>query len=213
MSQEPPEVEALRRAAVGDRKLLGEVLLSHEKRLLSMVRLRLDRRLQRRVDAADVVQEAFLEALQRIDEYLRDRAVPFFVWLRFITVQRLAAVHRHHLGTLARDAGREVSLHAAPLPLASSAVIADRLVGRRTSPTQAAMRAELKLRLEAVLNGLPEIDREIVALRHFEHLTNSECAQVLGIQERAAWARYARALGKLKKALGSPPGCGKEATR
>jgi RNA polymerase sigma-70 factor (ECF subfamily) len=210
MNPEPPEVEALRRAAAGDRKLLGEALLCHEKRLLAMVRLRLDRRLQRRVDAADVVQEAYMEALQRIDEYLADPAVPFFVWLRFITVQRLAAVHRHHLGTLARDARREISLYGAPTPLASSAVIADRLVGRRTSPTQAAMRAELKLRLEEVLNALPEIDREIVALRHFEHLTNSECAQVLGIQDRAAWARYARALGKLRKALGSPPGLGEE---
>ncbi len=201
MTDEPAELEQLRHAARQDRDLLGDIMMRHQDRLLRMVKLRLDRRLGQRVDPADVVQEAFIEATARIEDYLGDPAVPFFVWLRFITAQRLAALHRHHLGTKARDAGREISIHHGPLPQATSAVLAECLVGRLTSPTQAAMRGEMRLRIEEALNAMPEIDREVIALRHFEHLTNSETAKVLGLREGAAWARYARALAKLKQAL------------
>src|SRR4051812_32354157 len=103
--------DLLRRAAGGDTAALGELLAAHRRRLRRMVRLRMDPRLQGRVDPSDVLQETFLEAAQRLADYVRDPRMPFFLWLRFLTGQRLLTLRRRHLGTEARDAGREISLH------------------------------------------------------------------------------------------------------
>jgi RNA polymerase sigma-70 factor (ECF subfamily) len=126
------------------------------------------------------------------------------------TVQRLLVLHRRHLGARARDAGREVSLYRGALPGASSAVLAAQLVGHRTTPSQAAMRAELQVHLQEVLNGMDPIDREVLALRHFEQLSNGETAKVLGLRESTASRRYARALLRLKEVLSRPPYDGEE---
>ena len=155
-----------------------------------MVDIRLDRRLQARVDASDVVQEAYLEVVQRLDEYVADPKLPLFLWLRLVVGQRLMKVHRQHLGTQLRDAGREVSLYRDAMPAASSAALAAQLLGKYTSPTQAAGRAERMLRLQEALNTLDPVDREVLSLRHFEELTRAEAAQVLGISEAAAVKRY-----------------------
>lgn len=185
---------------------LSDLFARHRERLRRMVQLRLDRRLQARVDGSDVLQEAFLEASLRYDEYRRASSMPPFLWLRFIVGQRLMLLHRKHLGVKARDAGRDVSLYRGALPEASSQSLAAQLLGRNTSPSNAAMRAELQMRLQEVLNGMDEIDREVLVLRHFEQLSNVEAAQVLGIQERAASNRYIRALGRLKEILNTVPG-------
>ena len=206
MIDTPAELERLHQAAQGDSDLLGAMLSRCQDRLLRMVRLRLDRRLQGRIDPADVVQEAFLEASARLDEYLRNPAVPFFVWVRFLALQRLALAHRQHLGVHARNAGREVSLYRGALPQASSTALAAQLVGKLTSPSQAAVKAELKIRLQEALNSMEEIDREVLALRHFEQLSNSEVSQVLEITPSAACNRYVRALERLKSILASVPG-------
>ena len=199
--------ELLRRASGGDRAALGELLTRHRDRLCLMVRLRLDHRLQGRIDPSDVIQEAYLEAAERFPDYGRDRPMPFFLWLRFLTAQKLLVLHRQHLGAKARDAAREVSLYRGALPEASSAVLAAQLVGHRTTPSQAAMRAEMQIRLQEALNGMDPIDREVLALRHFEQLTNGETAKVLGLRESAASQRYARALLRLKEILtGLPEG-------
>ena len=87
----------------------------HHDRLERIVDLRLDPRLAGRVDAADVLQEAFLEAQKRLARYLDDRSVPVFVWLRGVTLDTLIHVHRRHLAQK-RDASLEVSLHAGPQP-------------------------------------------------------------------------------------------------
>jgi RNA polymerase sigma-70 factor (ECF subfamily) len=118
----------------------------------------------------------------------------------------LAILHRQHLGVQARDAGRELSLHRGPYPQATSISLAQQLLGRMTSASQAAVRAELQTRLQVVLNGMDVIDREVLALRHFEELTNAEPAEVLGIQKSAASNRYIRALKRLKEILDSMPG-------
>src|SRR5262249_22569471 len=157
------------------------------------------------VDPSDVIQEAYLDVSRKLAEYLGDPSMPFFLWLRLVTGRKLALVHRQHLGVQARDAGREVSLHRGPLPEATSAALAAQLIGRRTTPSQAAARAELRIRLEEALNSMGELDREVLALRHFEHLTNAETARVLGISETAACNRYVRALERLKKILTGPP--------
>jgi RNA polymerase sigma-70 factor (ECF subfamily) len=198
--------QLLQRAAQGDRQGWGALLERHRKRLRRMVALRLDPRLQGRIDASDVIQEAYLEASARLPEYLRQPAVPFFLWLRFLTGQKLAELHRHHLAAQMRDAGREVSLYRGSLPETSSAALAAQLLGHDPRPSEAAVRAERKLRLQAALNSMDPLDREVLALRHFEQLSNAETAQVLGLQESAASKRYIRALQKLKGILAGMPG-------
>ncbi len=171
-----------------------------------MVALRLDRRLQGRVDASDVIQEAHLEAAARLAEYTREPAMPFFLWLRFLVGQQLLTVHRRHLGAQARDAGREISLFRGGLPEATSAALAAQLLGHDTRPSEALARAERKLRLEEALNRMDPLDREVLTLRHFEQLSNAEAAEVLSLQESAASKRYIRALRRIKEILKSLPG-------
>jgi RNA polymerase sigma-70 factor (ECF subfamily) len=196
----------LQRAAQGDLHEWGALLERHRKRLLRMVALRLDRRLYGRLDASDVIQEAYLEASARMPEYLHQRPMPFFLWLRFLTGQKVLELHRHHLGAQARDAGREVSLYRGALPQASSAALAAQLLGHDSGPSEAAVRAERKVRLQEALNSMDPLDREVLALRHFEQLNNAEAAQVLGLRESASSKRYTRALRKLKEILTNLPG-------
>jgi RNA polymerase sigma-70 factor (ECF subfamily) len=198
--------DLLRAVADGDAARWGKLLTRHEERLKRMVALRLDRRLQSRIDASDVVQEAYLEAGVRLAEYLKHPNMPFFLWLRFLTGQKLQELHRHHLGTKMRDAHREVSPYRGGLPEATSAALAAQLMGHLTQPSQAAMRAEMKLQLQQALNSMDPLDREVLVLRHFEQLSNVEAARVLEIQEPAASKRYIRALRRLKEILSTMPG-------
>lgn len=192
------ESQQLLQAREGDQNALGQLLLSNSDRLTRVVGFRLDRRLRGRVDPSDIVQDAFVDATIRFQEFAAEQPMPFFLWLRFLTLQKLSETHRRHLGVKARDAGRDVSLYAGPLPQATSAVLAAQLLGKHSTPSQAAMRAEIKLQLESALNEMDNIDREVVALRHFEQLTNTEAAAVLGITESAASNRYVRALKRLR---------------
>jgi RNA polymerase sigma-70 factor, ECF subfamily len=198
--------DLLRRAGGGDTAALGELLEGHRRRLRRMVRLRMDVRLQGRIDPSDVLQETFLEAAQRLAEYVRNPTMPFFLWLRFLTGQRLLMLRRRHLGTEARDASREISLQQGAMPEASSACLAARLLGKITAPLQAAIRAEMKRRLQDALNSMDPLDREVLALRHFEQMDNSETAEALGITPSGASSRYLRALKRLKEVLGQAPG-------
>ncbi len=198
--------ELIARVRAGDRAAVNAMFERHRDRLRRMVEIRLDSRLKARLDASDVVQEAYLEVAARLDEYVRDPKLPPFLWLRLVVGERLMKLHRHHLGAQMRDAGREVSLFRGALPAASSAALAAQLLGRYTSPTQAILRAERILRLQEALNTLEPIDREILSLRHFEELTAAETARVLGIEESAAAKRYFRALKRLKDVLAAMPG-------
>ena len=207
MSSDSSETEALiRRVEGGDERALSNLFARYRDRLRRMVKLRMDRRLQGRLDASDVLQEAYLDVARRAGEYRTDPKMPVFLWLRLITGQRLMALHRKHLGAQMRDAAQEVSLHRGALPPASSISIAAMLLGRITSPTRAASRAEMQVRLQDVLNSMDPIDREILTLRHFEELGNRETAQVLGISKSAASSRYIRAVMRLKMELASIPG-------
>jgi RNA polymerase sigma-70 factor, ECF subfamily len=198
--------ELLRRAKAGDGRALAGLFEHYRLRLRQMVRLRLDRRLHGRIDPSDVLQETILDLARRFPEYAKQPAVPFFLWLRGLTGQRLIDVHRQHLGAQMRDAGQEVSLYRGALPQASSASLAAQLLGRLTSPTQAAVRAEMQLRLQDALNAMAPLDREIVVLRHLEELSNAETAEVLGIDKSAASKRYIRAIARLKQILDAIPG-------
>lgn len=196
----------LEHARAGDQAALSELFARHRARLRRMVELRMDRRLQSRIDASDVVQEAYVEAVRRLDEYLRRPDYPLFLWLRLLVGERLLKLHRHHLGTRMRDADLEISIYRGGLPAATSAALAAQLLGKHTSPTQAAVRAERMLRLQEALNSLDPIDREVLSLRHFEDLSLAETARALEIQEAAAAKRYIRALKRLKAVLSSMPG-------
>lgn len=196
----------LRRARAGDAAALGALFAHYRDRLHRMVRLRLDRRVYGRLDASDVLQEAYLDVARRFPEYAAAPAVPFYIWLRALTGQRLIDLHRRHFGAKMRDAGQEVSLYRGALPQASSASLAQQLLAGLTSPTQAAVRAEMQLKLQEALNGMDPIDREVVVLRHFEELNNVETAAVLGVEPAAASKRYLRAVRRLKVILAQIPG-------
>jgi RNA polymerase sigma-70 factor, ECF subfamily len=199
------QIEQIRRAADGDSDAWAGLIEPHRNRLRRMVALRLDRRLAGRVDASDVIQEAAIVAIRELPNYLLKPDLPFFVWFRFLVGQAISLHHRTHLGVQARDAGREIRIHDGPIPGAPSAALAAQLLGRDTRPSVAAVRAERKLRLQEALDTLDPIDREVLALRHFEELSASETAAALGIERSAAGKRYLRALRRLKDLIGSSP--------
>lgn len=200
-----PEVAVLvARLRAGDQAALAVLFNRHRDKLRRMVQLRLDHRLAGRVSASDVLQEAYIDALKRIDHYFEKPNQPFFGWLRLVVGQRLADVHREHLAQK-RNAAQDVSIQGGP-PGADSACMAAFLVGHLTSPSHAASRNEAYARLEEALNQMDPLDREVLALRHFEELSNTETATLLGIQPPAASKRYVRALARLKQILETLPG-------
>jgi RNA polymerase sigma-70 factor (ECF subfamily) len=198
--------DLVRRLRAGETAAAAELFERCRERLRRMVRLRLDRRLQGRLDPSDVLQEAFLDAQKKAPEFAQKPDLPAYLWLRLITAERLLVLHRQHLGAKMRDAGQEVSLHRGGLPAATSHSLASLLLGRLTSPSAAAIRAERQLRLQEALNAMDPTDREVLALRHFEELSNAEVAAVLGLTKTAASNRYVRALRRLKEALSALPG-------
>src|SRR5687767_4629454 len=209
MVEEPPETVALlARAAAGDGAAWGELLTAHQERLRRMVAFRMDPRLRGRVDAADIVQDAFVAASADRGAYFGTPppVPPLFLWLRGVVSNKLLEVHRHHLGTRMRDAKRELPLDGPRKADETSAALCAHLTAGLTRPSVAAVRGEVRTRLAAALDEMDATDREVLALRHFEQLSNAEAAQVLGIQERAAAKRYLRALQRLREILSEMPG-------
>ena len=185
---------------VGGQQALAQLFSQYQNRLKQMVRFRLDQRLWGRVDPADVLQESFIVTSRRLPDYLRDPAVPVFVWLRAMTAQALVDIHRRHLGVKMRNASLDVSM-VSPGGQATSLSLAARLVADLTSPSQAAIRQEMIQSLRAAFDSMDPIDREVLALRHFEELSNSEVAEILGLQKSAASNRYLRALKRLRTVM------------
>lgn len=197
-----PLVESLRR---GDVEALSRLFEKHRERLRRIVAFRLDPRLWGRVDPEDVVQETYLAASKRL-EHFRDRPdMSFAVWARLLVLQTLADTERLHLGAKKRDAALERSIDPSPGSDDTSISLAGKLMSGITSPSRAAARAELYEQLQRVLATLSDTDREVIALRHFEELTNNEVAEVLGIHKAAATNRYIRALQRLEAALADYP--------
>ena len=185
---------------------LAAVFDEFNDRLERIVDLRIDPRLAGRVDAADVVQESFLEAQKKLLRYLRDASVPVFVWVRGVVLDTLIHVHRRHLAQM-RDAGLEVSIHGHPAGAnVSSMSIAGWLVDDLTTASQLAVREETAKKVEDALNDMDEIDREVLILRHFEQLSNDEVASIVGVKKAAASRRYTRALLRFKEVVEGIPG-------
>ena len=212
MNADGPEAHTLlSRAAGGDAEAWGALLAGHQERLTAVADFRLDPRLRGRVDAADVMQEAFVAATARRAEFFGQSAQPLFLWLRWMVGNTLLEMHRHHLGARMRDARREAPPDRAPGGLGGDddgtrAALVAQLTCGVTGPATAAGRAEVRARLNEALGRMDATDREVLALRHFEQLTSAESAQVLGIQERAAAKRYLRALERLREILSETPG-------
>lgn len=209
------EEQLAARLVAGDEQALAEAFAAHTPRLERAVVFRLDPRLKSRVDANDVLQEAYLQASTRLAHFASQREsdaqqgrAPLgpFLWLRLIVNQTLIDVHRRHLGAQQRDAGREVNWRKAGAGTATSVSLANCLLGHLTSPSQAAMREELSEKLRDAVGTMSELDQEVIALRHFEQLNNGEVAQALGIEVKAASIRYVRAIKRLKQVLDSVPG-------
>lgn len=200
------EPDLLQKAASGDEAAWRALIGPFEGRLKRMLHLRLNRRLQGRVDENDILQEAYLEIHRKLPEYAADPKLPLFLWVRHHAGLKLAEVHRRHLGAQARDADREITLHRGGLPEADSASLAAQLMGALTSPSQAAQKAELRLAVQAALAQLDPTDREVLALKHFEQLTTAEMAEVLGLSKAGAGHRYVKAIKRLRDLLEQFPG-------
>lgn len=202
MSNDESDEALVDQAGHGDAEALNELFQRYRDRLWRVVHLRMHPRLMGRVDASDVIQEVYLEAARGLEQYCQEPPLPFYLWLRHITGQKLVDAHRRHLGAQARDAFRECTVYNGAMPEPSSASVAAQLLGKLTTPSQAAVRVELTLRIQETLNSMEEVDREVLVLRHFEQMSNSEVAQVLGLSESAASKRYIRALERLDRILG-----------
>jgi RNA polymerase sigma-70 factor (ECF subfamily) len=206
-SDGPEDIPALvERAAAGDQAAYADLFSRYRERLKRMVHLRMNRGLQGRVDDSDVVQEAQIDAARRLAEYARDPQLPFFLWLRQLTGVKLLETHRRHLGVEMRDAAQELSLYRGALPEANSVSLAAQLLGTITSPSANAIKAETRIYVQEALNAMDPIDREVLALKHFEQLSTSEIAQVLGLSKAGAGSRYLRAIKRLRTTLAQIPG-------
>jgi RNA polymerase sigma-70 factor (ECF subfamily) len=187
----------------------GRLLKQHQQRLECIISFRVDPRLRRRIDVADVIQEALMAATQRRAEFFAQSSQSLFLWLRWMAGNTLLQLHRHHLGVKMRDARRDHPLGGggeAPSAEMTRMAIVEHLTAGATGPATAAGREELKSRLNDALAQMNATDREVIALRHFEQLTSTETAQVLGIAERAAAKRYLRALERLREIVSSVGG-------
>ena len=186
--------------------VLAEEFGRYRARLWRIVQFRLDPMVASRVEADDVLQDAWMSARQRLDYFLSHETLSMFVWLRMIVGQTIIDLHRRHLGAQMRDAYREISGSSSSLSQSTAGSIVSRLLGRISSPSQQVVRAETAAQLRSAIESMDPIDREVLALRHFEALTNQEVADVLGIQVKAASIRYVRALQRLKMILEGLPG-------
>jgi len=194
------ETRLLSAARAGDSQALSHLFQSYQLELERMIDLRLEPALRRRMDPADIVQEAWVEIVKRFGEWSASGTIPFRVWLRLSTLQSLGQARRRHVAAGIRDVGREAPL-ADLRPSVSAVALAEVFVASTTSPSAAAQREEVRQRVLAALSELDEIDREVILLRRFENLSNSEIAAELGIEPAAASRRFARAILRLKPAL------------
>ncbi len=202
-STDPPQqtLILLNQARRGDTAAVNGLLERHRTAIRRMIDQRLDRVVQRRVDASDIVQDVLIEANRRLGDYLANPTMPFQLWLRHMARDRVIDAHRRHRVAASRSLDREVSLEAPAGAEHSHADVAGGLADRELTPAAVATWRELERRFAAAVDQLEEDDRQIVLLRHFEHLTTAEAAEVLGLSKPAAGMRYLRAMRRLRVLL------------
>jgi RNA polymerase sigma-70 factor (ECF subfamily) len=199
-SPEPDTDELVRRAGIGDDAAMRALFERHRGRLANMIRMRMDRRLQGRIDPSDVIQETLVIASQRMERYFAERPLPFYPWLRQIAWDKLLHLHDHHLHAAKRSVAREQ--YARPEISDESVMqLAERFVGLASSPSVAAVRAELRQRVRQALNSVSEDERELLLLRYLEQLPSKEIAAIMGTSEAAVNMRHMRALDRMRRFL------------
>ncbi len=197
-----PETEQLlAEARAGDGRAVEDLLTRHREAIRRMIDLRLDPAIVQRVDASDVVQEVMLEASRRLQDYLRNPAMPFHVWLRHLAKDHLIDAHRRHHLAKKRGVNREQPLARPAWADQSSMDLAGQLVDPDRTPASEAVQQELQKALHQAIANLEDVDREVIWMRHFEQLGNQEVAQALGLTEAAASMRYLRAVRRLRELL------------
>ena len=189
----------------GDLVAVNRLLERHRAALRKLIQMRLDRQIARRVDASDVVQDVLLEANTRLQDYLADPRLPFHLWLRQLAQDRMIDMYRRHRGAQRRSLDREQSLAAPQFFDQSGIDLMGQLADHELTPAAASIRNELEARFVVAIDQLNEEEREIILMRHFEQLSNSEAADALGLTEAAAGMRHLRALRKLRGILGDRP--------
>lgn len=208
MSESENNQETLRRIHGGCTEAVAELYSQYRKRLYLLVSYRLDSRLKGRVDPDDILQEAYVDVVNRIQHFVDNPATSIYVWFRMVVMQTMTNVHRRHLAARKRDAKLEVTVQPNSSTDSTVASLAQLLSGHLTSPSQAAIREEQTRQLTEALEKLSELDREILMLRHFEELSNTEVAEVLNIETQAASVRYFRAIRRLRAVAEKLPGLG-----
>jgi RNA polymerase sigma-70 factor (ECF subfamily) len=192
--------ELLKGVTDGDSQAVNRLMDRHREAVRRMIQMRLDQAVARRVDASDVVQDVLMEASQRLKDYLANPVMPFHLWLRQLAKDRIIDMHRRHRAAQRRSVDREQNMSGLGNDEQSAADLAALLKDAELTPAAAALRREMEQRF---LVALDENDREIVVMRHFEHLGNSEVAEALGLSPPAAGMRYLRAIRRLRELLGS----------
>jgi len=189
----------------GDMRAVNRLLERHRDAVRRLVRMRLDQKIQRRIDVSDVVQDVFVEANRRLREYLQAPVMPFHLWLRHIARDRIIDAHRRHRVSAKRSVDREQSLTPAGPVDRSTRELAAQLSDQQLTPAAAATQKELAQRVEQAIARLSDPDAEIIVMRHYEHLTNQEVALALSLSEPAASMRYLRAVRRLRALLFDEP--------
>ncbi len=197
--------ELLSSALAGDAAARNRLFERHRDVLRRMVGLRMDRAVQSRLDASDIVQDVLVEANRRLADYLATTKMPFHVWLRHLARDHLIDAHRRHRGAARRSVDREQSLVGAGYDDRSAMDLAALIRDGEMTPAAAATHHELEARFQAALEVLEETDREIILMRHFEQMTNQQAAQALDLSEPAAGMRYLRAMRRLRTLLEESP--------
>jgi RNA polymerase sigma-70 factor (ECF subfamily) len=193
----PDTDHLLDQASQGDDHARQQLLARHRQRLSRMVACHLDRRLAARVDPPDVLQEALADAARKLDDYLRERPIPFYPWLRRLAWERLVKLHRRHLRAQSRSVRREEP-DVLALPDESAVELAQRLIASGTGPSGQLLQGELRQRVQSALARLAERDREVLVLRYLEGMSTKEVAATLDISEGAVKMRHLRALDGLR---------------
>lgn len=194
----PNTEELLLRARNGQAQAVDELLGQHREAVRRMIGLRLDPAIAARLDASDVVQDVLVEANRRLKDYLKDPSMPFHLWLRHIAKDHIIDAYRRHRGAQRRAVDREQAMQAPNLSDQSSVELAGRFVDQELTPASAAIKHELQQRLDAAIAEMPEDDREVILMKHFEQMSNQEIAAYYGLTEAAASMRYLRAIRRLK---------------
>jgi len=194
-SENFPFEKILKRAKEGDSAALGELLENFRNYLLFLARLQIDPRICGKLDAADIVQDTYLEAYQAFHQFRGENEVSFLAWLRQILATTLAASVRYYIGTKRRDVRMEREIC---FKVDQSSVFWNQLVSNISTPSLKVSRKEMETQLAEAMGKLPAHYRKVLRLRHSENLPFQEIADQMGRSLDSVQKIWVRALAQLR---------------